>query len=146
MKSNLNWGKLVSENRAKAIGVPWSNEEQHAVFVLKIPADAVRAGILTQEELEGSEWSAGPTLEDVRNEARSLGIEFTEVATREVLLTEIKLRKQKQKDSVATVSKANIDTFNYIELKKQGAALGLKGCHKMKMVDLKKAILEKLAQ
>lgn len=53
---SVDWAKLVAQGRAKAIGVPWSEEELKAVFELKIPPEYVRRGILTlkdyQKELE----------------------------------------------------------------------------------------------
>ena len=42
-----NWGKLLEQNRCKAIGVPWSDSELNAIYKLKIPADFVRNGCLT---------------------------------------------------------------------------------------------------
>ena len=49
---SLHWGKLVENGRAKAVGVPWNEEELHARIVLKIPAEYVRDGILTKEAYE----------------------------------------------------------------------------------------------
>lgn len=46
------WERLVHQGRAKAHGVPWNDEELHAVYELKIPAEYVRKGILTLEEYE----------------------------------------------------------------------------------------------
>jgi hypothetical protein len=47
-----NWAKLVYQGRARAFGVPWSAEEAKAIFELKIPADYVRRGAVTVEEME----------------------------------------------------------------------------------------------
>jgi len=44
-----NWSKLLSKDRVKAIGIPWSSEEAHAIYVLGIAPDMVRAGCLTRE-------------------------------------------------------------------------------------------------
>ena len=52
MSQSTNWGALYTQGRCKAFGVPWSDEEAHAVFILKIPADAVRQGCLTLEDYE----------------------------------------------------------------------------------------------
>ena len=46
----VNWALLVAQGRAKAVGIPWSNEEQNAKYVLGIPAEAIRRGILTKED------------------------------------------------------------------------------------------------
>lgn len=49
----LNWAKLVADGRAKAINTPWDGDtdtkgtEAYARLVLEIPADYVRAGVLT---------------------------------------------------------------------------------------------------
>ena len=52
MSQSTNWGKLLSQGRCKAFGVPWSDEEAKAVFILKIPAENVRQGCLTLEDYE----------------------------------------------------------------------------------------------
>lgn len=52
--SGPNWGKLVKQGRAKAPGIPWSDEEAKAVFEYKIPADYVRRGVLTKEQYSKS--------------------------------------------------------------------------------------------
>ena len=46
-----NWAKLVTQGRAKAIGVAWSVEELKALS-LEIPAEYVRRGALTVEKME----------------------------------------------------------------------------------------------
>lgn len=47
-----NWGNLVQQGRAKDIGVPWSQDEINAVYVLKVPVEYVRRGCLTIEDYE----------------------------------------------------------------------------------------------
>jgi hypothetical protein len=47
--SQPNWANLVRQGRAKAVGLPWSDAEATARFTLGIPADFVRAGVLTKE-------------------------------------------------------------------------------------------------
>ena len=46
----VNWALLVAQGRAKAVGIPWSNDELNAKYVLGIPAEAIRRGILTKED------------------------------------------------------------------------------------------------
>lgn len=48
--SGPNWEKLVDQGRAKAFGMPWSEEELKAIYEFKIPVDYVRNGCLTLEE------------------------------------------------------------------------------------------------
>ncbi len=49
--AGVNWGKLVEQNRAKSVGVPWRKEDRKAIKA-GIPPDYVRKGILTQEDYE----------------------------------------------------------------------------------------------
>lgn len=63
MSQTCNWGRLYTQGRCKAIGVPWTDEEAHAVFILKIPADYVRQGCLTQEDYEKQATKDHATIE-----------------------------------------------------------------------------------
>lgn len=47
-----NWGKLYLQGRCKEIGVPWNDEELHALHELNIPVEFVRDGVLEVEEFE----------------------------------------------------------------------------------------------
>lgn len=47
-----NWGKLYEQGRCKAVGVPWSEADLNALYVLRIPLDYVRNGITTLEAYE----------------------------------------------------------------------------------------------
>jgi hypothetical protein len=84
MSQTPNWGSLVAKGRAKAIGVPWTEEEALARS-LGIPAEYVRSGILTVEDFETAQKDdakAGRPLERLpHNElvalAKERGIEFT---------------------------------------------------------------------
>ena len=90
--STPNWGNLVAQGRAKAIGVPWSDEEAAAPAV-GIPAEFVRSGILTQEDYakaKAADEKKGAPLERLpRNElvkrAQEAGIEFTPDVPADVL-------------------------------------------------------------
>lgn len=50
--SQPNWTALVAQGRAKAHGVSWNEAELSARYKLGIPADYVRAGVLTKEDYE----------------------------------------------------------------------------------------------
>ena len=52
MNSGVNWPRLYEQGRCKSIGIPWTEEEAKAVSILKIPAEYVRQGCLTQEDYE----------------------------------------------------------------------------------------------
>jgi len=93
----IDWAKLVSQGRAKAIGIPWTNEEAKAVFTLKIPAEFVRKGILTVEEYEKAKQGAEPSKDKVAllKEAEELGIAVTPDATVESLKEVIAAVKEK---------------------------------------------------
>lgn len=49
-----NWARLVTTGRAKAVGVPWTEEEANA-RAAGVPADLVRKGILSLEQEEPKE-------------------------------------------------------------------------------------------
>jgi len=98
----IEWAKLVAQGRAKAFGVPWSDEELKAVHQLNIPAIYVREGILTLEDYEKA-LKAGSvevkTKEEVMKEAKEEGVEVTPDAPKEVvaeLVKKVKTRKVKK--------------------------------------------------
>jgi len=105
------WERLVSNGRAKAHGIPWSVEEQHAVFELKIPAEFVRKGVLTLEEYEielledsrQTDSEKKKTLNKMEREnlallADELGIEYDpRTVTRLELIKSIKELKKQSK-------------------------------------------------
>ena len=76
---SLNWGQLVNGGRAKAHGVPWTEDEWDAVQS-GIPADFVRQGVMTMEEYEKRKDSDDPKYRDIhvlRRMALEQGIEYT---------------------------------------------------------------------
>lgn len=89
-----NWARLVRQGRAKAVGIPWNDEELHALYQLGIPVDYVRSGILTQEEYKAAkneDTTKGRPLERLTSEellveARALGIDATLGTPKEVLI------------------------------------------------------------
>ena len=50
--TQVDWGRLLKNDRVYAVGRPWTEEELKAVFHLKIPADFVRASVLTLDAYE----------------------------------------------------------------------------------------------
>lgn len=99
----LNWANLVEKGRAKAFGIPWSEEEAHAVYDLQIPAEYVRQGCLTVKAYEkalavddetekqtGEKKLEKMTLPELQAKATSLEIAFTPDATKKVLVELIK--------------------------------------------------------
>ena len=100
----VNWNALLAQDRCRAIGVAWTEEEQVAIKDLKIPADYVRNGILTKEAYEaqlakhkasGSKPTTYLSKKEVQAEAKALGIEFTDETTRPELLELLQLHKEK---------------------------------------------------
>ena len=94
-----NWGKLVQEGRAKALGVPWSDEELKALYEFKIPVEYIRAGCLTLPQFEAAKKSVESELsqgkkkplrymkkDELLKEASALGISFSEETTRPELI------------------------------------------------------------
>jgi len=97
--ANIDWARLVNQGRAKAIGVPWTKEEGEAVFILRIPAEYVRQGILTLEAYEKAKIGAAPlkNKEALLKEAKELGIAVTPDATIESLKEVIAVAKESKK-------------------------------------------------
>ena len=111
MATTINWGKLLAQNRVKAIGIPWSEEESNAIRNLKIPADYVRRGILTVEDYEKAKVSGmeePKKKEDLEKEAKELGIGFTPEATAESLEKEIEAKKAKMVEAEEDKPKKNV--------------------------------------
>ena len=88
-----NWGKLVMQGRAKAVGMPWNDDEVKAIHEYKIPVDYVRRGCLTPEkynevqegdlkqELEtGKKPLEALNRKEVVKEAKDKGVQFDETA------------------------------------------------------------------
>ena len=100
MSNLLDWGKLVSQGRAKAHGISWSNEEGSALFTIARAtgkniaevAPYIRKGILTLgafEKAQGSSEIVNPLLklskDDLLKKAEAAGISASSDATKEVL-------------------------------------------------------------
>lgn len=112
-----NWGKLLTQNRCKAIGVPWTDEELNAIHKLKIPAEFVRNGCLTLEDyqkasskLEGlkAEGKEIPLVDmnkaELMAKAGELDIQFTPEVTRAdlILLIQSKLPAEESEKPFCT--------------------------------------------
>jgi len=107
MSTEINWPKLVTQGRVKAIGIPWSKEEQEAIAA-GIPAAEVRAGIFDQKSLdkaqkEEEETQSKPvermTKPELVAHAKTLNIVFDEGAvTRAELIGEIEKAEPKGTD------------------------------------------------
>lgn len=105
--SGINWGKLVHQNRVKAPGIGWTDEERKAIESGVSPDD-VRAGILSKEEVEKEDKEADPAKklarmkkEELIKMAKDLGIKIDEKATtRETLLIEIQKVQEKVPEPV----------------------------------------------
>jgi hypothetical protein len=102
--NSINWPLLVSKNRAKADGVPWSDEELKALAA-GVPADHVRKGILTLKDSEkeqkvedkqtaktGEKPIHRMNIAELREKATELGLEFTPDATKAALVEIIKTK------------------------------------------------------
>ncbi len=87
----INWAKLVEQNRVKAMGIPWTEEELDAIYNKGLSPDDVRNGFFG-EEVESDEdkpvhhWVKDKLVE----KAKELGISFDEkVVQRGELIIEI---------------------------------------------------------
>lgn len=108
MADGPNWGVLVAQNRAKGLGVPWSDEELKAIYELKIPLEYVRVGCLTLLQFETAKTEVNQEVKAGREKplrymkkdelllkVKSLGLTASEETTRPelILLIEEKLKK-----------------------------------------------------
>jgi hypothetical protein len=99
--SGPNWTKLVDQGRAKAHGIPWS-EEELAAIASGVSVEHVRGGILTPEaqeveESEAEEAGKKPQYmkkDELLAKAKEIGIEIAdeEAVTRADLITAIALK------------------------------------------------------
>lgn len=103
----IDWAKLVAQGRAKAHGISWSEEEAHARYVLGIPAEFVRSGILTTKDYEKTlakdEKEGAPVKRQTRKQleaaAKKLKIEFTPEVTDDALIAAIEAKDEKEGDN-----------------------------------------------
>ena len=102
MTEQINWARLVAQNRVKASGIPWTAEELEAIKNGMSPDD-VRNGFLNKEEAESSKGSDKKihhmTKLELFAKAQELGIEFDpRVVSRGDLILEVNkiLKRQDQ--------------------------------------------------
>lgn len=82
----LNWPQLVTQGRAKDMGIAWTEEEQEALAALMAHANLdrseaaryVRTGVTTVAAFEAAKngGEVPATREDLEAEAKAAGIEF----------------------------------------------------------------------
>jgi len=103
MKTSINWTKLVTQGRAKAIGIPWSKEEEIALKE-GISAEDVRAGLLTLKEVDKANKTGEDDLdrlpiEELNKSAKELGLNIDEdVVARTDLIKEIEKAEESNED------------------------------------------------
>ncbi len=116
MSTSINWEKLVSQNRAKAHGIPWNDREMDAIYNKGIDPEKVRRGILTKEDEEKEERSLDGKMkpwihektQGLINLAKELGVNFDESAVgRNDLMKEIKKVKEEEDMTNEAVNKIN---------------------------------------
>ncbi len=95
----IDWAQLYNQGRAKASGVPWSDEEREAL-ANGVSVEDVRNGILKEEDKEKIEKTLTPLERMKRDElieaAKELDISFDEtVVTRADLIMLIKQKDVK---------------------------------------------------
>ncbi|HUV72297.1 MAG TPA: hypothetical protein VMW25_04755 [Clostridia bacterium] len=120
MAQMIDWGKLVSQGRAKAAGISWSDEEMQAVVLLcktfnktmSEVAPYVRQGIFTAEDYKKAQDKPGvvnPYLklskDALMKKAQELEIPVSPDATKEVLADII----LKTKTELAVKARAEAD-------------------------------------
>ena len=120
MSNLLDWGKLVSQGRAKAHGISWSKEEGSALLEIaratRKPiaeiAPYIRKGILTLkafEKAQGSSEIVNPLLklskDDLLKKAEAAGISASSDATKEVLAQVISEKEEVKEEVKKEVKK-----------------------------------------
>lgn len=123
MGTTLNWGRLYSQGRCKAIGVSWTDEENKAVFEKGIPAEYVRLGILDykdylERKAKDDSMTEKPLIHREKEELLKMvheeGIEATSDASKEtlVLMLENKkqiIKEQKEKEKIEGDKQKELD-------------------------------------
>ena len=123
MATQLNWGKLVSQGRAKAPGVSWTNEEGIAIAriaksqnkTMAEIAPYIREGILTVEGYLKAKDKPGivnPLLKlsknDLLKKVRELDLPVSPDATKETMVDVVSKEEKKAKPVVAPKKKVVI--------------------------------------
>lgn len=88
----LNWPQLVTQGRAKDIGIAWSEQEQEALSLLIAHsglervdvARYVRQGVMTVEDFEKATKPA--TRPELEKQAKEVGVEFDATSTPDTVL------------------------------------------------------------
>lgn len=98
--ANCDWARLVSQGRAKDIGVSWSNDEMKAIYDEKVPVEYVRRGVLSHEEYLRVKFEGKPPLdymtdEELKAEALKLGVVIDPVMSRFDVIRHLKEEKDK---------------------------------------------------
>lgn len=103
MNNATHWGKLLLQNRVKAVGIAWSKEEWDAIHVEGIDPDDVRAGILTKKDLEEAKNDPNKSLRllkkgELLEKAKELGVLVTddEAVSKNDLIVEIQQAEEKK--------------------------------------------------
>jgi hypothetical protein len=101
MTTIINWAKLVKENRAKSLGIPWTAAEIKAIHEYGMNPDDVRAGFLKPADAEKAKAEPGEKKLKYMNRAelievaKGLHLDFNEsVVTRGDLILEIENKKE----------------------------------------------------
>lgn len=110
MSQQIDWAKLVSQGRAKDMGIPWTEDELKAIYEYKIDPDDVRAGILTPEDKvradkkdaelksQGKVNYERMKKSELEKLAKGLGIEFESMSvTKSGLIAEIKKAQESKR-------------------------------------------------
>ena len=113
---SINWGNLVAKGRAKAIGIPWTENEQ-AALQAGVPVDYVRNGVLTMKEYDEVKVGHGGekpltymTKAELQEKAKKLGLAFVQETTRAELLALVYSNKEESsQQSTVTSSVGKVD-------------------------------------
>jgi hypothetical protein len=121
MSTNIDWAKLVSEGRAKAMGVPWTDRDLRAIHgEEKMSADDVRSGFFTKKmkedyEKELAEKGSEMPLEkmvkkDLIKIAKELKIDFNDkLISKGDLILEINSKREELNNKIDGKDAENVE-------------------------------------
>lgn len=108
---SLNWENLVSQGRAKNIGIAWTEEELEFLLLLckeknlskNVAASYLREGITSLEDYDEVtiKGKKPKTREELESEAKKAGVDFAPEAPDSVLKEEIKKKEPKKKSETS---------------------------------------------
>jgi len=134
--ATVDWAKLVRQDRAKRIGIAWSEKELKAIYTYGIKPVLVRKGILTLEDMKKGKEIVNNTKDKgaLIEEAKDKGVNFLEDAPTEVIEAEINAKNTEKELGEKELKEEDIKEIEaeqeyrdtpYPQLKRKVSAMGV---------------------